>query len=258
MVKGVQATSVGARDSLHHLDAALGDLRTLIDTEGPLSVELTRTLVVLGEAARSVRNLASIPSAIPTRSWLDGLRPRSERSRPPTPTRFAGHRSRPHRNARLSAVSRARSRVGTEVRYAEVERWAEPLPTLFGRALGQDLAALLGARIVPYPWYRATPLDLVVRVDVTTFEAGAAGSARLDACWRILGSRGTAVCRDDCSSIVEAVDERGAPAQVAGLIGELAQRVAMLARSASRCADAARVSRDIPAASIPPTAGTHG
>jgi paraquat-inducible protein B len=59
MVKGVQATSVGARDSLHHLDAALGDLQTLIDTEGPLSVELTRTVVDLGEAARSVRDLAS-------------------------------------------------------------------------------------------------------------------------------------------------------------------------------------------------------
>jgi paraquat-inducible protein B len=59
MVKGVEATSVGARDSLHHLDAALGDLQTLIDTEGPLSVELTRTLVDLGEAARSVRDLAS-------------------------------------------------------------------------------------------------------------------------------------------------------------------------------------------------------
>jgi hypothetical protein len=30
-----------------------------VDTEGPLSVELTQTLVDLGEAARSVRDLAS-------------------------------------------------------------------------------------------------------------------------------------------------------------------------------------------------------
>lgn len=58
-VKNVQAMSVGARDSLQHLDAALADLETLIDTEGPLSVELTRTLVDLGDAARSVRDLAS-------------------------------------------------------------------------------------------------------------------------------------------------------------------------------------------------------
>jgi paraquat-inducible protein B len=58
MVKGFQDTSVGARDSLHRLDAALGDLQTLIDSEGPLSVELTRTIVDLGEAARNVRDLA--------------------------------------------------------------------------------------------------------------------------------------------------------------------------------------------------------
>jgi uncharacterized protein len=129
------------------------------------------------------------------------------------------------------------TRVGTELRYARVDRWAEPLPALFARALGQDLAALVGARIVPYPWYRAVPLDLVVRVDVTSFETDAAENARLDACWSIRGSRGTTVCRDDCSSIVEPVDERGAQAQVAALsraVGELGRRVASAIRSCPR------------------------
>jgi paraquat-inducible protein B len=59
MMRSVEATSADARDSLRHLDAALGDLQTLIDTEGPLSVELRRTLADLGDAARSVRDLAS-------------------------------------------------------------------------------------------------------------------------------------------------------------------------------------------------------
>jgi paraquat-inducible protein B len=59
MVKGIQATSAGAHDSLRHLDATLDDLQTLIDTEGPLSVELTRTLVDFGDAARHVRDLAA-------------------------------------------------------------------------------------------------------------------------------------------------------------------------------------------------------
>lgn len=129
------------------------------------------------------------------------------------------------------------TRVGTEVRYADVDRWAEPLPTLFARALGQDLSALLGARIAPYPWYRATPLDLVVRVDVTSFEADAATGARLAACWSIRGSRARTMCREDCSSIVEAVDERGAQGQVAALsraVGELGQRVASAIRSCPR------------------------
>ena len=132
------------------------------------------------------------------------------------------------------------TRVGTEVRYARVDRWAEPLPALFARALGQDLAALVWARIVPYPWYRAAPLDLVVRVDVTSFEADAARSARLDACWSIRGSRGSTVCRDDCSSIVEPVDERGAQAQVAALsraLGELARRVASAIPSCRRTSE---------------------
>lgn len=59
LVTSLQATSGGARESLRHLDSALGDLRTLIDTDGPLTVELAQTLGDLGEAARSVRDLAS-------------------------------------------------------------------------------------------------------------------------------------------------------------------------------------------------------
>jgi paraquat-inducible protein B len=58
MMRSVEATGADARDSLRHLDAALADVQTLIDTEGPLSVELTRTLADLGAAARSVRDLA--------------------------------------------------------------------------------------------------------------------------------------------------------------------------------------------------------
>ena len=119
---------------------------------------------------------------------------------------------------------------GTQVRYADFERWAEPLPALFARALGQDLSALLdAARIVPYPWYPVTALDAVVRVDVTAFEADVGGNARLEACWTIRDARSATVRRGDCSSIAEAVDEAGAEAQVAALsraVGELARRIA--------------------------------
>lgn len=122
----------------------------------------------------------------------------------------------------------------TQVRYADFDRWAEPLPTLFGRALGQNLSALLGARIVPYPWYRTSPLDVLVRVDVASFEADAAGDARLDACWTIRDSPTRTVCRDECSSIVEPVDESGAQARVAALsraVGKLAERLTSAIRS---------------------------
>lgn len=132
------------------------------------------------------------------------------------------------------------TRVGTEVRYADDDRWAEPLPTLLARALGQDLSALLAARIVPYPWYRATALDVVVRVDVTAFEVDAAGNASLDACWSIQDSPARSVCRNECASIVEAVDDRGAQAQVAALsraVVELARRVASAIRSCPRTSE---------------------
>jgi uncharacterized lipoprotein YmbA len=125
----------------------------------------------------------------------------------------------------------------TQVRYADVDRWAEPLPTLFGRALGQDLSARLSARIVPYPWHRDAALDFVVRVDVTSFEADAAGNARLGACWTIRDSSAKTVCRDECSSIVEARDDPGAQALVAALsraVDELARRLASEIRSCPR------------------------
>jgi uncharacterized protein len=125
----------------------------------------------------------------------------------------------------------------TQIRYADFDRWVEPLATLFGRALGQDLSALLGARIVPYPWYRTTPLDVVVRVDVSAFEAEVAGDVRLDACWSIRDAPTRTVYRNECASIVEAVDERGTPACVAALsraVGELAQRLAGAIRSCPR------------------------
>ncbi|HVN85817.1 MAG TPA: PqiC family protein [Candidatus Binatia bacterium] len=119
---------------------------------------------------------------------------------------------------------------GTQIRYADFDRWAEPLPTLFARTLGRDLSAGLGgARIVTYPWYRTTPLDVVVQVDVRCFEADTAGNVKLDACWNIRDTHTGSVRVNDCSSITETVDEPGPQAQVAALsrtVAELARRVA--------------------------------
>jgi len=122
----------------------------------------------------------------------------------------------------------------TRVRYSDFDRWAEPLPALFARALGQDLSALLqAARIVPYPWYSPSALDLVVRVNVTAFEPDARGNARLEACWTIRDARTGTVRRDDCSSIDEPIAGDDAQLQVAALsraVGELAQRIAIAIR----------------------------
>ncbi len=124
---------------------------------------------------------------------------------------------------------------GTQVRYAAYDRWAEPLPTLFSRALGQDLSALLdAARIVPYPWYPTTPVDVVVRVDVNSFEADGHGRAQLDACWSVQEPRGKTVRQQACSSISEMADQHGTQAEVSALgraVGELARQMAAAIRS---------------------------
>jgi hypothetical protein len=123
---------------------------------------------------------------------------------------------------------------GTQVRYADFDRWAEPLGVLFARTLGQDLSALLdAARIVPYPWYPATAPDVVVRVDVRRFEADVAGNARLEACWTIRNPRTATVRRDDCSSIAEKIEHDDARRQVAALsraVGALAGQIASALR----------------------------
>ena len=126
----------------------------------------------------------------------------------------------------------------------------------------------------------APPLDVVVRVDVTSFEADAAGDARLDACWTIRDSPTT----DGAPGRV-LVDRRGGRrawragarrrarpcrrrARAAG--GERDPLVTALFRTvrwgggssarARRRSDSRRAATsciDIPAASIPPTAGTR-
>ena len=69
-IRSLQATSADVRASLQQLDVTLTELRSLIDPQAPLAVELARTLGALGDAAQSVRSLADYldrnPSAILT------------------------------------------------------------------------------------------------------------------------------------------------------------------------------------------------
>jgi len=53
-LKDLQATTVRLRTTLAQLDDTLGRLRTVIDPQAPLAVELNRTLIDLGDAARRV------------------------------------------------------------------------------------------------------------------------------------------------------------------------------------------------------------
>lgn len=69
---------------------------------------------------------------------------------------------------------------------AEASRWAEPLEPMVGRVLRDDLAAALGAeRSIEYPWPRSLAPSPVVEVEFQQFERDSAGTAHLDARWRV-------------------------------------------------------------------------
>lgn len=117
-----------------------------------------------------------------------------------------------------------------EVRYATLDRWAEPLSQQFLRTLAEDLGNAAGTtHVVAYPWYPSTPLDVAVRVDVLAFETDATGTARLVATWTIRDVR-TQTTRVTERSVLSEVGQPGdsdaGVAALSRLVGELARRIA--------------------------------
>jgi uncharacterized lipoprotein YmbA len=79
------------------------------------------------------------------------------------------------------------TRVGpTQVRYSQVNRWAEPLEELFPRVLAQDLSTSLSTnQVVLFPWPGNMRIDYQVQVNVERFELTAQDQAVLAASWII-------------------------------------------------------------------------
>jgi hypothetical protein len=73
-----------------------------------------------------------------------------------------------------------------QMRLSEFSKWAEPLEPLLTRIMAEDLYALLDANdVIPVPQRGDLPLDRVVEVDISRFDADAAGQVVLDARWRV-------------------------------------------------------------------------
>ena len=116
------------------------------------------------------------------------LRPGSERSRPPARC--------PVRSSSVSARSRCPAICSTPCSQpGRMARRSATRSSIAGPSRSRRSSAVRWARTSPHcsapascrtRGTAATPLDVVVRVDVTSFEADAAGDARLDACWTIL------------------------------------------------------------------------
>jgi uncharacterized lipoprotein YmbA len=73
-----------------------------------------------------------------------------------------------------------------QMQLAEFNKWAEPLEPMLTRIMAEDLYALLDASdVIPIPQRGDIYLDRVIEVDISRFDADAAGQVALDARWRI-------------------------------------------------------------------------
>lgn len=116
-----------------------------------------------------------------------------------------------------------------QVRLAQNEQWAEPLAENVRTVLAQDLATRLGgANVVVFPWLGAFRPDCRVRIDVTRFDATAAGTAELAARWQVVCGSGVLAARD--AWISRPINGGGTEAAVAALseaLGDLASEIAV-------------------------------
>ncbi len=77
-----------------------------------------------------------------------------------------------------------------QMRLGDFSQWAEPLEPLLTRIMAEDLYALTGAKdVIPIPQRGDLPLDRVVEVHLTRFDANEAGEVKLNARWRVYRGR---------------------------------------------------------------------
>jgi len=135
----------------------------------------------------------------------------------------------------LARASLATRVDAARVRYAERDRWAEPLDAQVLRTLGENLTRLLGtAQIARFPWFPGTPLDVTVQVAVSAFETNTAGTARLEASWIVRDAASGRVRHQALSQIEEPGDGPAPEAQVAALSRVLARLAVEIATVLAR------------------------
>jgi uncharacterized lipoprotein YmbA len=131
---------------------------------------------------------------------------------------------------RLEVVTRA---APNRVELSKTERWGESLPNNFASVLLRDLSADVGTqRIVAFPWYSTTHVDLAVQVDVYRFETDAQGTAQLTAKWTITdGTDKNLVLYSTESNLTQPSkpgDATDAAAALSRTVGDLSKQIASM------------------------------
>ena len=117
-----------------------------------------------------------------------------------------------------------------ELNVAANSQWAGTLDDNITKVIVADLSKLLGTtRIVAYPVSAALPLDRVVQVDISRFEAESGGNVQLSAQWIIFGDGGRSYVQIDggsYSSLASDVDYRSIAAAMSRALGDLSRDIA--------------------------------
>jgi uncharacterized lipoprotein YmbA len=124
--------------------------------------------------------------------------------------------------------------IGSEVRYSQTDRWAEPLDATTGTVIAQDLSALLGVPgITAYPWAAGVLPGYSVPMRVIRFENDGAGTVHLEVRWAIRDAKaGRVVHVADFRTSTRAPtpDTNGTVAAMSAALTEFSQEIAVAVR----------------------------
>ena len=116
------------------------------------------------------------------------------------------------------------------VALSDFDNWIEPLQGLVARTLAENLALLLDTDdVLTLPQRRPFRPDYQVEVEITRFDADAAGNAVLDARWWVLGARAETELHSARTTLVEPVpggDRTAAVAALSRALGGLSREIA--------------------------------
>ena len=117
-----------------------------------------------------------------------------------------------------------------ELDVAANSQWAGTLDDSITKGIVADLSRLLGTtRIVAYPVSAALPVDRVVQIDISRFEAELGGNVRLSAQWIIFGDGGRSYVQIDGGSYMAPAsdgDYRSIAAAMSRALGDLSRDIA--------------------------------
>jgi uncharacterized lipoprotein YmbA len=113
-------------------------------------------------------------------------------------------------------------------------RWGESLQSGFTTVMARDLAAQAGTdRVILFPWYNTTHIDMQVEIVVYRFETDGNGNAQLSARWTIRDSTGQNIFYTVEANLTQPSkpgDTTDAAAALSRTVGDLSAQIANMLR----------------------------